>query len=135
MEPILKIINNDINVESILSMNLEEYKLDLQEENINLNSTILEKYKENVKLDIIKRLEDLDYKVHSVNCEYDEITLEPNFLRLEISSYDGEIRPVKIEIANTINNEIPQIEKWKLESFLKETYGFKEVEISSWKNY
>ena len=135
LEPILKFINKDLNMENIFSTNLEEYKLSFEENETNLDSEILSTYKENIKTDIIKRLEDLDYTVHSVSCEYDELTLEPKYIRLEISSYDGEIRPVKIEISNINSNEITQIEKWKIETLLKDTYGFKEVEISSWKSY
>ena len=134
LEPILKLINSDVSIENVFNMKMEEYKLSLQEDT-NLDLEILAMYKENLKMDIVKRLEDLDYTVHSISCEYDETTLEPKYLKLEISSYDGEIRPVKIEITNMITNEMPPIDKWKLENLLKETYGFKEVEISSWKSY
>ena len=60
--------------------------------------------------------------------------MEPEYIYLEVSIDDTEIRPVKIEVSNTIKKEL-FLDEWKIVNLLKQTYGFKEVEVSAWENY
>ena len=134
LEPVLKIINNEINIENILVMNQEKYMERIEENENILADQIKETYKKNIESGIIKHLEDLGYVIHFIRCEYDLETLEPDYIFLEVSIDDDEIRPVKIEVSNTVNDE-SFLDELKIESILKQVYGFKEVEVSAWKKY
>ncbi len=135
VEPILKFVNGDVDVEKIFTLNQEESLMMVEENSNEMTNKIFDTYKSNVENDIIKRLNDSGYEVHSIKCEYDDETMEPKFLHLEISNYDGEIRPVKIEVSTTNSNSVSKIDEWKIQKDMKDTYGFEEVVIEEWKSY
>ena len=133
LEPIIKLLNEDVDINEVLVLNQEKYITNMQDENLLVNQ-IEESYKQNIENGIIDHMKNIGYIIHSMRCEYDEITLEPEYIYLEVSIEDDEIRPVKIEVSNTIQRE-SFLDEWKIVNLLKQTYGFKEVEVSAWENY
>lgn len=132
LEPILSLLNGEIDIESTLALNQEKYIKESQNENLFANK-IEESYKLNIENGIIEHMKNIGYTIHSMRCEYDEITLEPKYIYLEVSIEDEEIRPVKIEVYSATKQEL-FLDEWKIVNVLKETYGFEEVEVSAWKN-
>lgn len=133
VEPIINLLNEDVDINEILVLNQEKYIKQIQDENLFKNQ-IEESYKSNIENGIIEHMKNIGYTIHSIRCEYNETTLEPEYIYLEVSIDDTEIRPVKIEVSNTIKKEL-FLDEWKIVNLLKQTYGFKEVEVSAWENY
>lgn len=133
LEPIVNLLNEDINIEEILVRNQERYIESVESENL-LADQIKESYKSNLENGIIQHMKNIGYTIHSMRCEYNAHTLEPEYIYLEVSVEDDEIRPVKIEVLNTVRKE-NFLDELKIINVLKETYGFKEVEVSAWESY
>lgn len=133
MEPIVNLLNEEIDINQTLAFNQEKYIEQTQNENLFITQ-IEESYKTNIENGIIEHMKNIGYTIHSMRCEYDEITLEPKYIYLEVSIEDNEIRPVKIEVSNNVQ-ESNFLDEWKIVNLLKQTYGFEEVEVSAWKNY
>ncbi len=133
IEPIINLLNEEIDINRTLAFNQEKYIEETQNENL-FAAQIEKSYKTNIENGIIEHMKNIGYTIHSMRCEYDEVTLEPEYIYLEVSIEDDEIRPVKIEVSNT-TQEGTFFDEWKIVSLLKQTYGFEEVEVSAWKNY
>ncbi len=132
INPAIKLLNKEINIDNIFEENKAKYvELENQEYEKYYKEKLVSTYKENIEKDIIKRLEESGYTVHSIDCEYDKETLEPEFIILEIeANNNGVVQPVKIEVNNNLNSvgkKITSFEELELKNMLVRTYGFDEV--------
>ena len=130
IEPIINILNDDIDVSKIYDANKSEFADISKEVNYEeyYNAKVKNTYEENLRNDMVKRLEEAGYKINSIKCECDEETLEPKSLRLEIEMEDGDVRPVRIEISsNNLQNkkDVPLEDKLKIRKIAYENYGIK----------
>lgn len=135
--PIFELLNFDLDINKILEENMEEYRVtEMKIEDEITEKQIIEEYKKNVRNGIVGRLEQLGYEVKSVECEYDEITLEPKFLHLEISYDGGEVQPVKIEVSGKSKNvrELSVVEEMKIRQIIEKEYGIRDMEVIMWKD-
>lgn len=128
IEPIVNLLNKDIDVSKIYSQNIGEYNeiVKVIEYEKYCNEKIKATYEENLRSDIVKRLEEAGYKINSIKCECDEETLEPKSLRLEIETEDGDVRPVRIEVSkNTADRdkEVLLKDRLKIQKIAYENYG------------
>ena len=132
INPIIKFLNKDFNISNVIKQNIDLYtKIEQESYQEYYSNEIITTYKENVENGIITRLEEVGYKVHKIECEYDEVSMEPKYLKLTIESNDGTIQPVKIEVlSNDINvKKISAFEELKIKNMLKEVYGVENVDI------
>ena len=96
IEPIMSLL--DINIDEVLasvSTDYEEVKVD---ESFYENS-IKESYEQTLINDVIIRLQENGYDVTNVRVEYDEETLNPTKMYMDLKSEDGYVQPVKIEVS------------------------------------
>ncbi len=139
IEPIIGLINNEIDISAILIQNQEEYVKVAEDDYNNLSSEkIVNEYKKNIENGIVQRLENVGYKVRTIECKYNEKTLEPDYLYLEIEHQDGEIQPVKIEVASNCTSskeELTISELLEIKKILRDEYGINEVEVVKWRSY
>lgn len=126
-EPILNLLN--INIEEVFSecmLKCEEFRYD---ETL-YEKSIKERYEETLINDIVNRLKENGYSVSNIRVEYDDVTLEPSKIYMNLEGEAGYIQPVKIEVhsekGNTIEN---QIMKNKIKSIIAENYGVKKENI------
>lgn len=136
IEPVLNFLNEDIEVSNVLSENQEKL-VEISEETKNkyYEQEILKKYKENIENGIIDRLTQMGYETKVIKCEYNQTTLEPEYLYLELNQIDGEIIPVKIEVMQNPQNktnEFSLLEKIQIKETLKSEYGIKNMEVVKW---
>lgn len=134
INPIINFLNKDIDVSNILIKN-EEIYAEVQEENYRkyYSNEIINTYKKNIEEGVAKRLEEAGYKVHQIECEYDEVTMEPKYLKLTIESDNGRVQPVRIEVSSSnsvINEKLSPFEEMKIKNMLKEIYGIEKVDIN-----
>lgn len=138
IEPIIELLNGKIEVSNILTENQKEI-IELSEENYNkyYETEVINQYKTNIESGIISRLEQMGYETKIIKCEYNQQTLEPEYVYLELKEKEGEIIPVKIEVVSNPQKEIDEftlIEKIQINDTLRKEYGIKEVEVVKWKN-
>lgn len=132
VNPIIKILNKDFNLQKIFTLNQEEY-IDLEKNyEQKYNDDIIYKYKKNIEDSIIKRLNDAGYTIHNIECEYDANTLEPSALKLNLETSSGDVLPVKIEVSssNSRKSDLSFAEIINIKKILREEYGINSVEIN-----
>lgn len=132
VEPFISIFNKEIDISKLYNENQEEYKISEQKFDYETYYSLKLKntYEENLRNDIVKRLNEAGYIVNKIECECDSETLEPKSLRLEIETEDGYVQPVKIEVSNNFaKNEINFIDKTKIEKLAYENYGIKSENV------
>ena len=96
---------------------------------------LLEQYKSNIENGIIERLESMGYETKVIKCEYNQETLEPEYLYLELLQSDGEIIPIKIEVTNVPNkDDLTLMQKLQITEVLRKEYGIDKMEVVKWKN-
>ena len=134
IEPLVEFLNSDIDISKIYASNKNEYEI--TSNNINYeeyyNEKVKNTYKENLRNDMVKRLEEAGYIINNIECELDEETLEPKSLKVEIETEDGIVRPVRIEVSNNnINNkkELALQDKLKIKKIAYENYGIKSENV------
>ena len=126
IEPLVNFMNEDFDISKVYKANKNELyiasnEIDYEEY---YNQKVKKTYEENLRNDMVKRLEDAGYKINSIKCECDEDTLEPKSLRVEIETKDGTVQPVRIEISNnSAKNEAPLMDKLKIQKIAYENYG------------
>ena len=134
IEPLVKFLNNDIDISKIYDKNENEYKLATKEFDYEsyYNEKVKATYEENLRNDMVKRLEEAGYKINSIECECDEDTLEPKSLKVEIETDDGNIQPVRIEVSSNYNNknEVTLQDKIKIQKIAYENYGIKNENVT-----
>ena len=133
INPVISIVHKDFDIQKILTINEEKY-VDIEKNyEEQYNEEILGRYKKNVEEGIVKRLNDAGYVVHSIECEYDEKTLEPKALKLNIEADSGTVTPVRIEVSSEYNGEnkkLSFVQVANLKSMLKSTYGINNIKIN-----
>lgn len=133
INPIISLINKDFDLQEVFEQNQKEY-IDLEKDYENkYNNEVVLMYKKNIEDGIVKRLNEAGYTVHNIECEYDEYSLEPKALKLEIESSNGGITPVRIEVSNSYKsneNNVSFIEITNIKNMLKRTYGIDNVKIN-----
>lgn len=136
IEPLIKLLNQKIEVTNILEESTQNLvKLTEENQSKYYEQEVLKQYKENIENGIIERLKQMGYETKIIKCEYNQITLEPEYLYLELTYKDGEIMPVKIEVLNNSNiekDELSLTEKIKIQEIIKKEYGIKNVEVKKW---
>ena len=138
IEPLIKLLNEDIEVANILEESTQNL-VRTSEENINqyYEQEVLNQYKINIENGIIERLKQMGYETKIIKCEYNKTTLEPEYLYLELNQKDGEIVPVKIEVMSAGNSEMESeefniIEERQIKEILNKEYGIKNMEVKKW---
>ena len=134
IEPIVNFLNNDIDISKIYAANKDEYRMISNEQTYEkyYNQKVKNTYEENLRNDMVRRLEEAGYKINKIECECDEETLEPKSLKLEIETHDGSVQPVRIEVSsNNINKkkEVDFQDKLKIQKIAYENYGIKSEDI------
>ena len=139
ISPVISFLNKDFNLEEVIKYNKESFdEIEKKKYEEYYSNEIVDTYKNNIKNGIIERLKKAGYDVKSINIEYDKDTMEPSNLIIEIESSDGTVQPVRVEVIaiegndSSINkkNKVSVIDKLKIESILKNDYGFKRVTIN-----
>lgn len=134
IHPVISFFHKDINVSQILKEN-EALQIEIEEKKYEeeYEGKLISTYKQNIEEGIQKRLEQIGYKVHDIEIEYDEMTLEPKFLKLTIESSNGTIQPVRVEVSSRAlgeNGSISSLDNFKIKSILQNEYGFERIEIN-----
>lgn len=134
IEPLVEFLNSDIDISKIYASNKNEYKISSNKINYEeyYNEKVKSTYKENLRNDMVKRLEDAGYIINNIECELDEETLEPKSLKAEIETEDGIVRPVRIEVSNNNTNDKKEIglqDKLKIKKIAYENYGIKSENV------
>ena len=133
IEPIVSLLNDEIDISKIYAVNEKEYKDTISKVDYEkyYNEKVKNTYEENLRNDMVKRLEEAGYKINKIECECDEETLEPKSLKLEIENYDGTVQPVRIEVSsNKVNKkEIAFQDKLKIQKIAFENYGIKNENV------
>ena len=104
IEPIINLF--DINIEEVLANMSTEYEEVKIDKNL-YEDSVKKSYEQTLINDIIIRLKENGYNVSNVTVEYDEETLKPIRVYMNLKNDDdGYIQPVKIEVSTTkINSE------------------------------
>lgn len=138
IEPLIKVLNRDIEVTNILEESTQNL-LRISEENMNQSyeQEVLNQYKLNIENGIIERLKQIGYETKIIKCEYNQTTYEPEYLYLELVHSDGEIVPVKIEVISNGKSEMESekfsiIKEYQIKEILNKEYGIKNVEVKKW---
>lgn len=136
ISPVISFLKRDFDLEEVFTYNKENFEeIEKKKYEEYYSNEIVDTYKNNIKNGIIERLKKAGYDVKSINIEYDKDTMEPSNLIIEIESSDGTIQPVRVEAIaiekdKSDNNNISVIDKLKVESILKNDYGFKKITIN-----
>ena len=133
IEPIVSFLNNDIDIYKIYKKNEEEYEravADFDYESY-YNEKVKTTYEENLRNDMVKRLEDAGYKINSIKCEIDDDTLEPKSLKVEIETDDGLVQPVRIEVSSnsSAKHEASLEDRIKIQKIAYENYGIESKNV------
>lgn len=126
VSPMINMLNNDINIEKLIEENqiqVANIEYEFNEEHI-YNS-----YNENLKMDIIKRLEENGYKVLKIEIVTDKNTYEPKELELLIEHDDGEVQPIIIDVFKQAVVELSSYDKDVIKTIINLNYGIKKANI------
>ena len=134
IQPVISFFNQEIDFSKIYEENMEEMEVTASKKYFeqNYHSLLKETFEENLKEDVITRLNNAGYLVHSVECKLDEETLEPQELHLQIETQDGYVQPVRIEVMQQMNSS-PSIsfeDQSRIEKILIDNYGVSKKHIS-----
>lgn len=97
----------DINVDEVLANVTSDYEKVKYDASAYENS-VKKSYEQTLINDVIIRLKENGYNVTNVKVEYDEETLKPIKMYMDLECEDGYIQPVKIEVSTKSNNTIRQ---------------------------
>lgn len=127
LEPIINLLNSDINIETFINENQTE----LANVEYDFNQDyIYDTYCENLKQDIIKRLEENGYEVVDLEVTVEKSTYEPRELQLQIKHLDGEIQPIVVEIFKGSQGDLSTYHKEIVRSLINSNYGIKKSKIA-----
>ncbi len=133
VEPIIKLSDAEIDFDQlyedgVTSVETQIAKADFEQ---NYEQMLYDTFEENVREDMITRLEKAGYQVNSVTCEMDRETFLPKYLKLEIETQDGFVQPVRIEVAKNYQEDeaISPMQRYAIKSLLVETYGVAQENI------
>ena len=126
VKPMINILNSDINIEKFITDNEFEMKnieYELSED------YIYDSYSENLKQDVIKRLEENGYEVLGAELIIDKNTYEPKMLELTLKHSDGEIQPVVIGVFQEVKKELSSYDKEIVKTLINMNYGIPKSKI------
>lgn len=133
VNPVVSFVNKDFDLQELFEKNQKEY-IDLEKDyESKYNDEVILKYKKNIEDGIVERLNEAGYVVHNIECEYDEYSLEPKALRLDIEADDGGVTPVRIEVSSNYKaceNKVSFVEITNIKSMIKKTYGINDIKIN-----
>lgn len=124
--PMISALNSEINVEELVKQNQIEV-LNV-EQNVN-HDYIYDSYNQNLKNDIVKRLEENGYKVMSIKLVTDKNTYEPSDLEVVLKHDDGVIQPVVIDVFRNSNSSLSNYDKEVIKTIINTNYGIKKSNI------
>lgn len=124
--PILNILNTNINIEKLI----EENQIQVADIEYEFNEEyIYNSYNENLKLDIIKRLEENGYKVLKIEVVTDKKTYEPTDVELLIKHDDGDVQPIIIDVFKQASVELSSYDKEVIKTIINLNYGIKKANV------
>lgn len=126
INPIITVLNSDINIDDFISQN--QVELTNVEYDFNQNY-IYDTYRENLKQDIIKRLEENGYEVIDVELMVEKGTYEPTEIELQLKHSDGEIQPIVVEIFKNSQEQLSSYDKEIVRTLINQNYGIKKSKI------
>lgn len=124
--PIMNLLNSNIDIEKMIEKNQIEVSSIEYEFNEN---HIYNSYNENLKLDIIKRLEENGYKVLDMKIVTDKNTYQPTDLELVIEHDDGDVQPIVIDVFKNASNNLTSYDKEVIKTIINLNYGIKKSNI------
>ena len=101
IEPIMSLM--DINIDEVLANVTSDYEEVKYDESLYQNS-IKESYEQTLINDIIIRLQENGYNVSNVKVEYDDVTLQPIRIYMDLGNETGYVQPVKIDVSTSNSN-------------------------------
>ncbi len=125
LEPILSLLHHDYDFSKVYQEQKEAYEIESQKQEWEwyYHQMLIETFENNLEEDIVSRLQKAGYRVNSIQCVIDEVTMEPTELRMEIETEDGFIQPVKIEVMNHGEEDLTQRERYRIKQLLSSEYG------------
>ena len=124
--PIMNLLNSNIDIEKMIEKNQIEVSSIEYEFNEN---HIYNSYNENLKLDIIKRLEENGYKVLDMKIVTDKNTYQPTDLEFVIEHDDGDVQPIVIDVFKNASNNLTSYDKEVIKTIINLNYGIKKSNI------
>lgn len=101
LEPITNLF--DINIDEVLAKVTSEYEEVKYDENL-YNDSVKKSYEQTLINDIVNRLNENGYSVDNVTVEYDDETLKPIKIYMDLIGESGFVQPVKIEVSSKGEN-------------------------------
>lgn len=126
INPIIGVLNSDIDIDDFIKEN--QVELANVEYEFNQNY-IYDTYRENLKQDIIKRLEENGYEVVDLELTVKKTTYEPTELQLQLKHSDGEIQPIVVEIFKNSQDQLSSYDKEIVRTLINSNYGIKKSKI------
>lgn len=126
INPIIGLVNSDIDIDDFIKEN--QVELANVEYEFNQNY-IYDTYRENLKQDIIKRLEENGYEVVDLELTVEKTTYEPAELQLQLKHSDGEIQPIVVEIFKNSQDQLSSYDKEIVRTLINSNYGIKKSKI------
>lgn len=126
INPIIKLLNSEFDLsEEVISIQNELNNMEYKSyANYDLNYNIYNVYIENMKTNMIQRLEDMGYKILETKIIVDEITYEPTNIEMKVKYDDGYIQPIVIDVfGNNQSNNIFDADVNKIKEILSTNYG------------
>lgn len=124
--PIINVLNTNIDIEKFINDN--QIEISNIEYEVN-EDYIYDAYSENLKQDIISRLEENGYEVVDVDLIIDKESYEPTELELKVKHNDGEIQPIVIDVFKNSQAELSSYDKEILRTLINSNYGIKKSKI------
>lgn len=124
--PIVNVLNSEIDVEKFI----KENQMEVMNVEYELSENyIYDAYIENLKQDIINRLNENGYEVLDIKLNIDKDTYEPSDIELNIKHLDGEIQPIIIEVFEKAQMELSNYDKEIIRTLINQNYGIKKSKI------
>lgn len=132
INPILKAFNSGIDFSETVdkiqkTMNEAEYN---SSTNYELDYNIYNSYIENLKRNMIIRMEEMGYKVLKVKINVDKNTYEPEEIEMKVEYEDGYVQPIVIDVFETAKqSKIKESDILKIKNDLSSSYGVEKNKI------
>ncbi len=132
LSPFLTFFKKDFDFSSVAKQWQEEFQ---QAETSyvsedNLESTVYTSYLENLKTNIVERLERMDYQVLEIEVHVNKETYEPEKMELKVKYKDGYVQPVVIDVFHQNKTSIYEADKEKIKQVLQASYGVEKENIT-----
>lgn len=132
INPVLKVFGSETDiVQDVIKIQKEmkEYENDSVTK-YNLEDNVYNSYVENLKSNMIKRLESIGYRVLETEIKVNKYTYEPEEIEMIIEYEDGDIQPIIIDVFGNLQEEnIYEADKVKIKEIIEKEYGIKKENI------